>query len=76
MFGLGILAKVGGWAVKAVGGHLLHRDALAGLNGVEAAATGLGLRFFLGAGAALYWTQPDVRAAIDSVITAVKNVIL
>ena len=30
----------------------------------------------LGAGAALYWTQPGVRDAINQLVVAVKNVIL
>ena len=38
--------------------------------------TGLGLRFTLGFGSALYFTQPTVRDAIKDLLVAIKNVIL
>ena len=61
---------------RVVGGHLVGGGALGAVNGVENAVSGLGWRFFLGAGAALYWTQPGVRDAINQLVVAVKDVLL
>ena len=77
MFGLGLLVK-GALAVgkKLIGHHLVTGGALGAANGVENAVSGLGWRFFVGAGVTLYATQPEVRAAINALIGAVKDVIL
>ena len=68
-----ILATLGTWAVKTVGGHLLSGN---GVSKLEGAVTGLGMRFTLGFGSALYFTQPTVRDAIKDLLVAIKNVIL
>ena len=68
-----ILATLGVWAVKAVGGHLLSGGPVSKL---ESAVTGLGMRFTLGFLTALYFTEPTVRHAIDALLVAIKNVIL
>ena len=68
-----ILATLGVWAVKAVGGHLLSGGPVSKL---ESAVSGLGMRFTLGFGTALYFTEPPVRKAINNLLVAIKNVIL
>ena len=68
-----ILATLGTWAVKTVGGHLLSGN---GVSKLEGAVTGLGMRFTLGFGSALYFTQPTVREAINHLLVVIKNVIL
>ena len=77
MFGLGFLIK-GALSVgkHLIGGHLVGGGALGVANGVENAVSGLGWRFFVGAGTALYITQPEVRDAINSLVGAIKDVIL
>ena len=77
MFGLGFLVK-GALSVgkHLIGGHLVTGGAFGVANGVENAVSGLGWRFFVGAGTALYITQPEVRDAINALIGAIKDVIL
>ena len=58
---------------RVVGGHLVGKDSLAAVNGVEGAVSGLGVRFFIGAGVTLYLTQPTVRDAINNLIGAVRG---
>ena len=74
---MGILISGGiALAQRLIGGHLIKGSALSAVNGVEGAVSGLGWRFFVGAGAALYWTQPTVRDAIDNLFVAIKGTIL
>ena len=61
---------------RVVGGHLLGGEALSAANGAEAAVTGLGARFFLGVGFALYWSNSDFRDAINGVLSVLKDIIL
>ena len=75
MFGLIASAAIG-IGKRFLGGHLVGKSALSAPYAVENAISGLGWRFFVGAGTALYFTQPEVRTSINSVVVAVKNVIL
>ena len=74
MFGL---AGIGIAAAKFVGAHLvsahLNRGATGAANTLEAAVTGLGMRFALGFGTAFYFTNPDFRHGVDICIGAVKD---
>ena len=77
MFGL---AGIGIAAAKFVGVHLvaahLDRGASGAANTLEAAVTGLGMRFALGFGTAYYFTNPDFRHGVSICFGAVKDSIL
>ena len=70
---MAILATLGTWAAKTVGGHLLSGN---GVSKIEGAVTGLGMRFILGFGSALYLKDPAVREAINHLLVAIKNSVL
>lgn len=71
---MGVLLGVLGSAVSRVVGvsHLLGSP----IGAVQTAVEGLGLRFVAGALAALYFTSPAVRAAINALAAAVKAAIV
>ena len=74
---MGIIA---GWVVRLIGGHLvssfLSRASTGALYTAEHLIVGLGARFFLGMGCALYFTSPTVRAAINGVGKAVVGLVV
>ena len=66
------LAPLGIAAAKFVGAHLvaahLDRGATGAANTLEAAVTGLGMRFALGFGTAYYFTNPSSATASKSAL--------
>ena len=74
MFGL---AGIGIAAAKFAGTHLiaahLNRGATGAANTLEAAATGLGMRFATGFGTAYYFTNPEFRRGVKICFVAVKD---
>ena len=69
-----ILATLGTWAVKTVGGHLLSGN---GVSKLEGAVTGLGMRFTLGFGSALYFHPAHGQGRDQQIsLVAIKNVVL
>ena len=69
MFGLGLLAKAGGWAAKAVGLHLLGgRGAVGELEGLVSAG---GLRFVAGMCTAYYASNEQFRGGFNQCVGAI-----
>ena len=64
----GVLASIGAAGFKFIGGHLLGGGPVQKL---EAAVSGLGMRFAIGFGSAFYILNPAFRAGADQCIKAI-----
>ena len=69
-----------GFAARLIGGHLVkafaERTATGALFTAEHLIVGLGFRFFLGLGSALYFTDDGVRAAVNAAAKAIAHVVV
>ena len=69
-----------GFAARLIGGHLvsafLGRATSGALYTAEHLVVGLGFRFFLGFGTALYFSAPTVRTAMNGVVKAVAGLVV
>ena len=78
---LGIIGKVvGSIASRTIGSHLvkdhLNSAASGAQHTLENVAAGLGWRFIVGFGVALYVTNPEVAHAVNQLVSVVHHAIL
>ena len=74
---LGFLGPVGAVAGRLLGWHTIknHLGGL-GVGTIQQIVEAAGVRFFLGFGVTLYYTQPSVRSSINDLVKSVVAVLI